>query len=185
MLQDVFDDLTESFESTLKGLSRELAKIRTGRANIGMLDGVMVDYYGSPVPINQVANLKVPDPRMITVQPWEGNMIGPIEKAIMQAGLGLNPSNDGTQIRVPIPALSGERRQELVKISKRAGEDHKIAIRNHRRDANDMLKELEKDSSITEDEMHKGFDKVNQLTDQYIAKVDGFLERKEAEILEV
>ncbi len=185
MLQDVFDDLKEGYESTLKGLARELAKIRTGRANVAMLDGVTVDYYGSATPLNQVANLKVADPRLITVQPWEASMIGPIEKAIIQSDLGLNPSNDGTQIRVPIPALSGERRQELVKIARRNGEDHKIALRNQRRDANDMIKELQSGGDITEDDMHKGFEKINQITETYTTKIDEILEKKEGEILEV
>lgn len=185
MLQDVMDDLDEKYESTLKGLAKELQKIRTGRANVTMLDGVMVEYYGTPTPLQQVATVRVADPRLITVQPWEGKLIPLIEKAIGSSDLGLNPSNDGQIVRVPIPPLSGERRQDLVKVAKRAGEDHKIVLRNHRRDANDMLKELEKSSEITEDDMHKGFEKINALTEAYTKKIDSMLEKKEEEILEV
>lgn len=185
MLQEVYDDLTSSFESTIKGLVRDLSKIRTGRANISMFDGITVEYYGAPAPLNQVANLRATDPRMVTIQPWENGLIGVIEKAIIQSDLGLNPSNDGMMIRVPIPALSGERRQELVKVARRAGEDHKIVLRNHRRDSNDMIKELEKDSTITEDEMHKAFEKVNAVTEQYNKRIDEILAAKETEIVEV
>lgn len=185
MLQDVIDELTKSYEKTIHDLARDLSKIRTGRANAAMLDGVTIDYYGSPTPIAQVATVRVADPRLITVQPWENKLISQIEKAIGSADLGLNPSNDGQVVRVPIPALTGERRQELVKLSKRAGEDHKIALRNHRRDANDMLKALEKDGEVTEDGMHDGFEKVNGLTEAYSKKIDSILEKKEAEILEI
>lgn len=185
MLQDVLDDLSEKFENTLKALAKDLQKIRTGRANITMLDGVMIEYYGNPTPLQQVATVRVADPRLITVQPWENKMIPVIEKAIGSSDLGLNPSNDGQVVRVPIPALSGERRQDLVKLAKRHGEDHKIILRNHRRDANDMIKDLEKESEITEDEMHKGFEKVNAVTEAYTKRVDAMLEKKEEEILEV
>ncbi len=185
MLQDVIKSLTESYDKTMQDLARDLSKIRTGRANVGMLDGVTVDYYGSPTPIAQLATVRVADPRLITVQPWETKLIGAIEKAIGSADLGLNPSNDGQVVRVPIPALTGERRQELVKLSKRAGEDHKIALRNHRRDANDMLKALEKDGEVSEDGMHDGFEKVNALTEAYTKKIDATLDKKESEILEI
>ena len=185
MLQDVMKALAESYDKTLQDLARDLSKIRTGRANVGMLDGVTVDYYGSPTPIAQLATVRVADPRLITVQPWENKLISAIEKAIGSADLGLNPSNDGQVVRVPIPALTGERRQELVKLSKRAGEDHKVALRNHRRDANDMLKALQKDGDITEDGMHDGFEKVNSLTEAYTKKIDATLDKKEAEILEI
>ena len=133
MLQDVLDGLSESYEKTLRDLARDLSKIRTGRANVNMLDGVTIEYYGAPTPLSQVATLRVADARLITVQPWETKLIPAIEKSIGSADLGLNPSNDGQVVRVPIPALTGERRQELVKVCKRAGEDHKIALRNHRR----------------------------------------------------
>ncbi len=185
MIDEVISDLRENFEGTVKDLQRELAKIRTGRANLGMLDGVRVEYYGNATPLAQVATLRVADPRLITIQPWEKTIIGDIEKAIASSDLGLNPSNDGTVIRVPIPALTGERRQELVKVARRVGEDHKISLRNARRDANDMIKALEKDSEITEDDMHRAFDKVNAVTDEFTKKIEDALATKEASILEV
>ncbi len=185
MLPEIVSDLKASYEETLAELRRELAKIRTGRANLGMLDSVRLDYYGQPTPISQVATMRVAEARMITIQPWERNLIVDIERAIMQADLGLNPSNDGVLIRVPVPALTGERRVELVKVAKRVGEDHKIALRNQRRDANDLLKELEKSSEITEDEMHKGFEKINALTEEFSNNIDATLKAKEEEILDV
>lgn len=185
MINEVFDELRGSNDRTINGLTADLAKIRTGRANLGMLEGVRVDYYGQPTPLTQVATMRVADPRLITIQPWERNLIADIEKAISSSELGLNPSNDGTLIRVPIPALSGERRQELVKLARRFGEDHKIALRNHRRDANDMVKALEKESEITEDQEHKAYDKINAITDEYSSRVDEILAKKEADILEV
>ena len=185
MLNEVFEELRASNDRTINGLTADLAKIRTGRANLGMLEGVRVDYYGQPTPLSQVATMRVADPRLITIQPWERTLIADIEKAISSSELGLNPSNDGTLIRVPIPALSGERRQELVKLARRYGEDHKIALRNHRRDANDMVKALEKDSEITEDQEHKAYDKINTITDEYSSRVDEILAKKEADILEV
>lgn len=185
MLEEILDDLKASFEKTLKDLNHELAKIRTGRASIGILDGVRVEYYGSMVPLSQVANLRVADPRLITIQPWEKGVINDIERAISGSDLGLNPNNDGTLIRVPIPALSGERRQELVKLARRYGEDHKIALRNHRRDANDMIKALEKDSEITQDEEHRAYEKVNSMTEAFTKKIDERLAEKEGDILEV
>ena len=185
MLDEVFEEIRDSNERTIKGLIAELAKIRTGRANIGMLDGVKVEYYGQPAPLSQVATLRVADPRLITIQPWERTLISDIEKAISSSDLGLNPSNDGTLIRVPIPALSGERRQELGKLARRHGEDHKITIRNHRRDANDLVKALEKDSEITKDQEHRAYERINTITEEYTAKIDEILAVKEAEILEV
>jgi ribosome recycling factor len=185
MLDEVFEDLRSNNDKTLQSLQADLAKIRTGRASLGMLDGVRVEYYGQATPLSQVATMRVADPRLITIQPWERALIGEIEKAISSSDLGLNPSNDGTLIRVPIPALSGERRQELVKVARRAGEDRKIALRAHRRDANDLVKELEKESDITQDEEHRAYDKINAITDQYVAKVDDMLTSKEADILEV
>jgi ribosome recycling factor len=185
MIDDVLSDLGENFDDTLKQLQRELGKIRTGRANLGMLDGVKVEYYGNATPLSQVATLRVADPRLITIQPWEKTIIGDIEKAIASSDLGLNPSNDGTVIRVPIPALTGERRQELVKVARRVGEDHKISLRNARRDANDMVKALEKDSDITEDDMHRAFEQVNSLTDEFTKKIENALTKKEQGILEV
>ena len=185
MVDALMDDLRAEFEDTLAKFQKELAKIRTGRANVGMLDGIHVDYYGQKTPLNQVATLRVPEPRMITIQPWEDTMIPEIEKAIVKSDLGLNPSNDGTMIRVPIPALSGERREELVRVAGKLAEEHKVTMRNQRRDANDLVKEAEKVSEITEDDMHRMFSDIDSLTDEYTGKVDGRLEKKEEEIREV
>jgi ribosome recycling factor len=185
MEQLVLDELKEDYQTTVKDLKRSLAKIRTGRANLGMLDGIKVEYYGQMSPLNQVATMKVADPRLITIQPWESDLIPEIERSISSSDLGLNPSNDGNIIRVPIPALTGERRQELTKVVKREGEDHKIALRNRRREANDQIKELEKDSEITEDQMHRAFSKIDAMTDQFTSKIDQIVEDKTNEILEV
>ena len=162
MLDEIFAELRDNNEETLQGLGRELGKLRTGRASLGMLDGVRVEYYGQVVPLNQVAALKVADPRLITISPWEKPMLILIEKAISSAGLGLNPSNDGVILRLPIPPLTGERRQELTKVARRIGEEHKISLRNARREANDTVKELEKESEISEDEMHRALEKIGR-----------------------
>lgn len=185
MVDSVLDDLKGDYDETIAQFRKELAKIRTGRANVGMLDGIRVEYYGQMTPLNQVATLRVPEPRLITIQPWEQATIPDIEKAIITSNLGLNPSNDGTMIRVPIPALSGERREELVRVAGKLAEDHRITIRNHRREGNDLIKLAEKESDITEDDKHRLFDEVDGLTDQYIAKIDALLEKKEEEIREV
>lgn len=185
MIEDVLSDLRENFEGTMRDLQRELGKIRTGRANLGMLDGVRVEYYGNMTPLNQVATMRVADPRLIVIQPWEKTVIPDIEKAIATSDLGLNPSNDGTVIRVPIPALTGERRQELVKVARRVGEDHKISLRNARRESNDLVKSLEKDSEITEDDMHRAFEQINALTEEFTSKIENALSKKEEGILEV
>jgi ribosome recycling factor len=181
----VTDELKSDFESVIKDLKRSLAKVRTGRASLSMLDGVRVEYYGQMSPLSQVATLKVADPRLITIQPWESTIIADIERAISSSDLGLNPSNDGNIIRVPIPALSGERRQELVKVVRREAEDHKISLRNMRREANDQLKDLEKESEITEDDLHRAYGNVDSLIDKYTAKIDEIVAGKEEEILEV
>jgi ribosome recycling factor len=185
MEQLVLEELEQEYESTIKDLKRSLAKIRTGRASLSMLDGIKVDYYGQMSPLNQVATLKVADPRLITIAPWEKTLIPEIEKAIASSDLGLNPSNDGNIIRVPIPALSGERRKELVKVVRREGEDHKISIRNIRREGNDQIKELESESEITEDQKHRAFSQVDALTDKFTSRIDKIVEEKEEEILEV
>ncbi len=182
MVDNVMDDLRLEFESTLTQFKKELAKIRTGRANVGMLDGINVEYYGEATPLNQVATLRVPEPRLITIQPWEKSMIEDIEKAILESDLGLNPSNDGTIIRVPIPALSGERREELVKVAGNLAEDHRIKLRNQRREANDVVKKAESSSEITEDDKHRFFDDIDDLTDEYTDKIDSLLEQKEEKI---
>ncbi|HQJ07996.1 MAG TPA: ribosome recycling factor, partial [Deltaproteobacteria bacterium] len=162
-----------------------LQKVRTGRASIGILDGIMVDYYGTMTPLKQLATLAVPEPRLITIQPWDKGAITAIEKAIMKSELGLTPANDGKIIRVPIPPLNEERRRDLVKMVKKMAEEYRVEIRNHRRDANAMLKDLEKEKEISQDELKSGQDKVQELTDGYIKKVDSMLSEKEKEIMEV
>lgn len=185
MVNDVIKDLQLSIEKALESYKRDLTKVRTGRANAAILDGVRVDYYGTPTPLNQVGSVNVPDPRLITVKPWEKNLIPEIEKAIRSAQLGLNPSSDGEIVRVPMPALTEERRKDLVKVVKKMTEDGKIALRNARRDANETLKELLKEKQITEDEEKAGLKRVQETTDAGVAKVDDLLGKKEKEIMEV
>jgi len=185
MLNDVLKDLQENLDKGLESLKRDLTKVRTGRANLGILDGVKVDYYGTPTPLNQVASLNVADARLITIKPWERSLIPEIEKSIRAAQLGLNPSSDGELVRLPMPALTQERRQELVKVVKKMGEEAKVALRGARREANDLLKDLLKEGTLTEDEERNGLKKVQEATDKSVAKVDEVLAKKEAEVLEV
>ncbi len=185
MFDDIRTDMDERFDKAHANLKREFGRIRTGRANASLLDGITVEYYGVQTPINQVASVKVPEPRMITISAWEKTMLGEIERAILKADLGLNPNNDGTIIRLPIPPLSGERRQELARHAKKLGEEARIAVRAARRDANDMLKEFQKEGEITEDDLHRHLATVQDLTDKAIGRVDGTLAEKEKEILEV
>ncbi|WP_447972516.1 ribosome recycling factor [Nitrospira sp. Kam-Ns4a] len=177
--------MIERMEGAIEHLKRELSTLRTGRASLALLDAVRVDYYGTPTPLKQVANLATPDPRLITVQPWEPSMIKEIEKAILASGLGLTPSNDGKVIRLPIPPLTEERRKELIKLCRKFGEEAKVHIRNHRRDANDELKRLHKESKLSEDDLRRGEAETQKLTDQYIHKIDEILKKKEEEILTV
>lgn len=183
--QEIRTDTDTRMQKAIDKMKKDLSRIRTGRATPSLLDGITVDYYGSLVPINQIANISVPDARMIVVQPWEKTMMGPIEKAILTSDLGLNPQNDGTLLRLPIPPLSEDRRKEIFKGCKKSGEDTKIAIRNIRRDANDRLKKEEKDKTITQDEVKKGLDEIQKLTDKYIKVIDEFLVQKEKEVMEV
>jgi ribosome recycling factor len=185
MLNDVLKDLQVSLDKGIEAFKRDLTKVRTGRANLGILDGVRVDYYGTPTPLNQVASLNVADPRLITVKPWERSLIPEIEKAIRAAQLGLNPNSDGEMVRLPMPALTQERRQELVKLVKKMAEEGKVALRAARRDSNEMLKELLKDGNITEDDERSGLKKVQETTDKAVTKIDEILAKKESEILEV
>src|SRR5205807_2273844 len=172
-------------EKALGDLQHEMASIRTGRASLGILDHIRVDYYGAPTPLNQVANLHVPEPSLITIQPWDVSQIGPIEKAIRTSDLGLTPSNDGKVIRLPIPPLTEERRRDLVKIAKRQAEEVRVHIRNIRRDTLDEMKKHQKETKQTEDEAQKSHDEMQKLTDSYILKVDEILKKKEAEITEI
>lgn len=185
MTTELIDDLQSGFESAITALRREIAKVRTGRANPNILESLRVDYYGTPTPVMQIAAVKVADARMITIQPWEKNMIGPVEKAILTSDLGLNPSNDGTLIRLPIPALTGERRKEFSKLTKDTGEKTKIAVRNQRRDINDLLKAMQKDGEISEDELKRLLTKVQELTDEAGKKIDEVIAEKEKEIMEL
>jgi ribosome recycling factor len=172
-------------EKVIADLMHSMSNIRTGRASVNLLEGIKVEYYGTPTPINQVANLHVPEPAMITVQPWDASTIGPIEKAIRASDLGLNPMNDGKLIRVPIPPLTQDRRKELVKHLHNLAEDHRVALRNIRRDANEAVKKLLKDKSISEDEDRRAHDEIQKLTDGEIKKLDAAAQAKEKEILEL
>lgn len=172
-------------QKSLEALKNDLAKIRTGRAHTGILDHIQVDYYGSPVPINQVANVTLMDARTISVQPWEKNMLQKVEKAIRDSDLGLNPSSQGEVVRVPMPALTEERRKELIKVVKHEGENAKVAVRNLRRDANNTLKDALKKGEIPEDDERRTQDDIQKLTDKYVAEVDKMLAQKEAELMQV
>ena len=186
MVNDVLSDLQASFDKAIESFKRDLSKVRTGRANISMLDGVKVEYYGTMTPLNQVATLNVPDARLITIKPWEKSLIPVIEKAIKaQSDLGLNPTSDGELVRIPIPPLTQERRKQLVKVIRNLAEDAKVALRNSRREANETLKEFTDSGDIAEDDERQGLKKVQDLTDKYTASVDEIVGKKEKEILEV
>jgi len=185
LADDILKDLHDGIAKTLDDLKRELSNVRTGRANLHLLDGVRVDYYGTATPLNQVATLSVPEARLIVVKPWEKNMIPPIEKAIRDANLGVNPQSDKDLVRVPIPPLTEERRREIVKQVKGKGEDHKIAIRNQRRDAKELIEAGEKDGDIAGDETKKALDKMQKETDEGVKKVDEIVAAKEKEVMQV
>lgn len=185
MVNDVLKDLQSSFEKGIEAYKRDLAKVRTGRASLSLLDGVKVEYYGTMTPIAQVSTMNVPDPRLITIKPWEKSLVPVIEKAIRaQSELGLNPSSDGEIVRLPIPPLTQERRKELVKVMKKMSEEARVNLRNSRRESNDMLKELLDSGDISEDDSKQGLKKVQDLTDKYVAMVDEIGAKKEKEILE-
>ncbi len=186
MKDQILNDAKKRMEKAIDALAHELGGLRTGRASIAILDGIRVDYYGTPTPLAQLATLSVPESRMITIQPWDISQINAIEKAIMSSDLGLNPSNDGKIIRISIPQLTEERRKELVKLARKYGEECKVAVRNIRRDANEAFKKLEKDKQISQDELKKHQHDVQELTDRETRRVDNeILPRKEAEIMEV
>jgi ribosome recycling factor len=185
MPDEVLKHSEEHMKKSIENLQRELMGIRTGKANPGLLDNIKVMYYGQNVPLKQVANIAVPEARLITVQPWEKTMVPEVEKAIQASELGLNPQSDGTLIRLPIPPLTEERRKDLVKVVKRVGEETRVAVRNIRRDANEKLKKLEKAHDISEDQMHTRQDEVQKLTDDYVKKVDEVVAAKEKEIMEI
>lgn len=178
-------DTEDRMEKAAMALDREFAKLRTGRASTGLVDGIKADYYGAQTPINQMASVAVPDSRTLTIQPWDKGGLGAIEKAILKSDLGLTPVNDGKIIRISIPPLTEERRKDLVKVSRKYGEDAKIAVRNVRRDINDSLKRAEKNSEITEDELKRASDEVQKLTDKYVNAIDAKCALKEKEIMEI
>jgi len=172
-------------QGAVDALKKEFTGIRTGRASMGLLDGIIIDYYGTPTPVQQLASLSIPESRQIAIQPWEHKLIPEIEKAIMKSDLGLTPMNDGKTIRINIPILTEERRKQLVKIVRKRSEESKIAVRNIRRDSNEELKKLEKDEHISEDDVKKEHDEIQRITDSFIKKIDESLEHKEKEIMEV
>jgi len=184
MIDDIYQETKESMSKTVEALNRELQRIRTGRASLSVLDGIKVDYYGTPTPLNQMATLAVPESRQITIQPWDASVIKDIEKAILKSDLGLTPSNDGKILRISIPPLTEERRKELVKVIHKICEDHKVTVRNIRRDSNELLKSLKKDGDISEDEAFRSQDEVQKITDEHIKLIDECYSEKEKEILE-
>jgi ribosome recycling factor len=184
MIDSIYDETRENMGKSVVALKNELKRVRTGRASLAILDGIKVDYYGTPTPLNQMATLAVPESRLITIQPWDVSVIKDIEKALLKSDLGLTPSNDGKIIRISIPALTEERRKELVKVVRKICEDYKVSIRNIRRDSNELLKSLKKDGEISEDDAFKSQDEVQKITDEHIKLVDECFTVKEKEILE-
>ncbi|MGA1839533.1 MAG: ribosome recycling factor [bacterium] len=185
MIKTLNKETKEKMDLAIDALSHEFGSIRTGRASPSILDGIKVEYYSSLTHLNQMATISVPEPRLIVIQPWDPSALANIEKAILKSDLGLNPSNDGKVIRLAIPMLTEERRKQLVKVIKNIAEECRISIRNTRRDSNEKLKKMEKEKDITEDEYHNGLKEIQNLTDEYINKVDELLSKKEKEILEV
>jgi ribosome recycling factor len=185
MDEKIVKDVELKMEKTLSSLKADLNKVRTGRASLALFDDIRIDYYGTPTPLTQVATLSVPEPRLITIQPWDSTTLPEIEKAILKSELGVTPSNDGKIIRISIPRLTEERRKELVKVVKKMAESTKVGVRNLRRDANEQLKGLEKNKKISQDQLHQWMDKVQSSTDKFIEKVDAVFAAKEKEILEI
>jgi ribosome recycling factor len=181
----VLKDTRTRMEKALESLEKDLSRLRTGRASAALIEGVQADYYGTPTPLNQLASISVPDSRTITIQPWDRGAFSAVEKAILKSDLGLNPVNDGKVIRINIPSLTEERRKDLAKVAKKYSEEAKIAIRNIRRDANEALKKRKNDKAITEDDMRKGQDEIQKITDAHIARADAILGDKEKEIMEI
>ncbi len=184
MIDSIYDETRESMDKAIVALKKELKRLRTGRASLSILDGIKVDYYGTMTPLNQMASLAVPESRLITIQPWDVSVIKEIEKAVLKSDLGLTPSNDGKIIRIAIPPLTEDRRKELVKIVHKMCEEHKVSVRNIRRDSNDLLKTMKKDGEISEDDGFKAQDEVQKITDEQIKLIDECYKQKEKEILE-
>ena len=185
MLDEIFQDAEDRMQKSVEHLRQEFATLRTGRATPALLEGVKVDYYGTSTPLNQIASITAPEPRLLVVQPWDKNAVKAIEKAIQTSDLGLNPASDGHVLRIPIPELTEERRKELVKYVHKLAEEARVAVRNVRRDANEHIKRLEKEHEISEDESRRGLDKIQKLTDQYVQKVDELAKNKEEEIMTI
>lgn len=185
MVKQELSSCESKMAAVIQSTKKEFASIRTGRANPALLDGILVDYYNTPTPLNQLANISVPEPRLLVLQPYDKSAIGNIEKAILKSDLGLNPSNDGNVIRISIPHLTEERRRDLVKVVRKKAEELKVAVRNVRRDCNESLKKLEKDKAVSEDELRIALDEVQELTNKYTAEIDALLKNKEDEIMEV
>jgi len=184
MIESIYDETRESMAKSVTALKNELNRVRTGRASLSILDGIKVDYYGTPTPLNQMATLAVPESRLITIQPWDISVIKDIEKALLKSDLGLTPSNDGKIIRISIPALTEERRKELVKVVRKICEDHKVSVRNIRRDSNELIKSMKKDGEISEDDAFKSQDEIQKITDEQVKLIDECFKEKEKEILE-
>ncbi|MGH7407468.1 MAG: ribosome recycling factor [Candidatus Methylomirabilales bacterium] len=184
MVKPVYSQAERDMRKSVETVAREFGGVRTGRASTGLLDSIRVEYYGTPTPLGQVATLAIPEPRLITVQPWDPTLVPAIEKAILKSDLGITPASDGKVIRLAMPPLTEQRRKELVKVVRKLAEDGRVAVRNIRRDANDRLKMLEKDKKISEDDLRKGLDQVQDLTNRVIREIDDLLSKKEKEILE-
>ena len=185
MLETVFSETEVKMKKTVEHFQSELASMRAGRATPALLEKITVDYYGQPTPVNQTATISVPEPRLLVIQPWDKSQIEAIEKAILKSDLGINPTNDGNVIRLAVPQLTEERRQQLVKNLRRLAEEEKVAIRNIRRDGNDLLKDLEKEGEISEDDLRRNLEEIQEMTNTYIKEIDQLLSQKEEEILEV
>jgi len=185
MLKEIIKDAKTHMETVVDDAKRKLSTVRTGRASVSLLDNISVEYYGTPTPLTQVANVSAPESQLLTVQPWDPSILNLIEKTIRSSDLGLNPSNDGRVIRIPIPPLNQERRKQLAKMVRDIAEDHRTAVRNHRRDANEHLKKLQKDKKITEDEEKNALEETQKLTDSHIEKINEFAKNKEHEIMTV
>lgn len=185
MNAQVLEGLKKEMEQTLDAMRKELGKVRTGRASVALIEGVLVEYYGNRTPLNQLAALSAPEPRLLVVQPYDRSTMASVEKAIYQSDLGLTPVNDGKVIRVPIPELTEERRKELIRHIRKTAEDYRVSLRNHRRDANEQLKKMQKDKQITEDDARATQDKVQKTTEEYIEKLDKLLKGKEDELMKV
>jgi ribosome recycling factor len=185
MFEDIRKQASEKMEKAVQVLKKDLASLRAGRATPALLDKVTVSYYGSEMPVNQLASISAPEPRLLVIQPWDKSALAEIERAIQKSELGLTPTNDGNVIRITIPALTEERRAELVKVVKKSGEESKVAIRNIRRDANEEIKKMGKNGEISEDDVRRGQDEIQKLTDRYIREVDKVVEAKEKEIMEI